>query len=81
MISRFLTILIHISAGYLLISSFKHLKDERNIVNSTIPLYLSISLNLAVYCYFNRQHLYKMVILNELVVVVVIVIVMHYRYV
>ena len=35
-----LTILIHISAGQLLISSFKHLKDERNIVNSTIPLYL-----------------------------------------
>ena len=36
----FLTILIHISAGYLLISSFKHLKDERNIVNSTVPWYL-----------------------------------------
>ena len=36
----FLTILIHISAGQLLISSFKHLKDERNIVNSTVPSYL-----------------------------------------
>ena len=28
--SFFLTILIHISAGVLLISSLKHLKDERN---------------------------------------------------
>ena len=36
----FLTTLIHISAAWLLISSFKHLKDERNIVNSTIPSYL-----------------------------------------
>ena len=36
----FLTILIHISGGQLLITSFRHLKDERNIVNSTIPSYL-----------------------------------------
>ena len=38
----FLTILIHTSAGLLLLSFFKHLKDERNIIifNYTTQLYL-----------------------------------------
>ena len=42
----FWTILIHISTGLLLISSFKHLKDERNTINSTVPLYLHTWINL-----------------------------------
>ena len=31
------------------------------------------------YCYFNRSHLYKMVVLNRLVVVVVVVVVVLTR--
>ena len=49
------------------------MKDERNmLIIIIIPFhYTFIFLNLAVYCYFNRLHLYKMVILDKLVVVAI----------